>query len=305
MVVADCQYLERKFGVLTYMLKTTKCYGGIGMKYRYAICEWCLPVNGPSSVRLASQLGFDGIQLGDLGGASRGFPMNDECIQQLLLETASSCNIELQALHLQSLLHQDKMLYPPNTTQSDDLKLCIDKGIESCVALGIPTLFLSSFLKLFIYNKFQFENFAAHLRYANQMAQANGIQVLYESVLPLDKQYKMLELAGDGVGVLYDILNPICYGSGLPWEEIKQLGASLINQVHVKDRESDHRTYCLLGKGIAQAEKSAQALREIDWSGWLVAETVYTEMPFSEDTTSTDNAIVDLQTMKTLWDNKK
>ena len=42
------------------------------MKNKMAICEWCFPGLGRSALKLASDIGFEGIQLGDLGGASKG-----------------------------------------------------------------------------------------------------------------------------------------------------------------------------------------------------------------------------------------
>ena len=52
------------------------------MSKKCGICEWSFAVTGPSAIEYAGVIGFDGIQIGDLGGARNCFPLNDPHIQQ-------------------------------------------------------------------------------------------------------------------------------------------------------------------------------------------------------------------------------
>lgn len=113
------------------------------MKNKMAICEWCFPCLGRSALKLASDIGFEGIQLGDLGGASRRFPMNNREIQEEYLQASEEYGIELETLHLYTLTREGTMLYPFGTVQSDEAKLSIRNGVDACVAMKIPVLFLS------------------------------------------------------------------------------------------------------------------------------------------------------------------
>jgi sugar phosphate isomerase/epimerase len=136
-------------------------------------------------------------------------------------------------------------------------------------------LFLSSFFGSFIYNDYEFHNFAFHARYACELAAAKGITVVYECVLPLPRMLELLDTVGGGMKILYDTLNPYTFGSGDTAAEIAALGAARIDQVHVKDRYEDYKEFCLLGEGVGRYKIGVESLRSIDWCGWVVNESFH------------------------------
>ena len=73
------------------------------MSKKCGICEWSFAVTGPSAIEYAGVIGFDGIQIGDLGGARNCFPLNDPHIQQTYLEASSRFQVQLQSMHLPEL----------------------------------------------------------------------------------------------------------------------------------------------------------------------------------------------------------
>ena len=241
-------------------------------KLPLGICEWNLPIGGLSGIRMAADAGFDGIQIHEHGGYASGFPLNAPYTQRAYLEASESCHVALQTLHLRALALEGQMLYGRGTPEYDVAALSIDKGIEACVALKIPTLFLSSFFATFINSDYQLKNFADLLRYACEAAGDKGVSVAYETALPYSRLCALLEIADSQVDILYDFFNPLYYGIADPIEEIALLGDK-ISQVHVKDRLSNYRDPCLLCDGVGEIEKTAQLLREMDWGGWVVNET--------------------------------
>lgn len=273
------------------------------MKNRMAICEWCFPTLGPSALRFASDIGFEGIQLGDLGGASRRFPMNEPLIQEAYLQASADYNVEMQTLHLYTLTREGTMLYPANTPQGEEARLSIRKGVDACVAMKIPVLFISSFFATFIRNDaHDFQNFADHMKYACAYAKDHGVRVVYESVLNIERFLRMLDYVGPDLKVLYDICNPYFHGSGVPVEEIRRFvsayGKDIIDQIHVKDRTADFQNWSLLGEGGAKIADTAQLLREIGWSGWLISETYYFEFDKKDTRNSFELMRNDLANMK-------
>ena len=271
------------------------------MKSKMGICEWCLPFAGPGSIKLAADMGFDGVQIGDLGGSACNFPMNEQWVQEAYMQTAIEKDAELQTLHLRTLAQQGTMLYPRDTPQGQQAALSIRKGVEACSAMKIPTLFLSSFFATLIRNDYEFENYAAHLRYACDYGREKGIKIVYESVLPIDRFLKMRELAGEDLGILYDVVNPFVYGSGVPSDELRAFGKDAIDQIHVKDRGPDYKGFTLLGEGACRVEESADVLRQLNWSGWVVSETNFFELPFVEGRSTFALIKSDLCTMRRLF----
>ena len=65
----------------------------IGEKMKYGICEWSLPVSGTLAIRLAEEIGYDGMQLGEAGGRQMGYPLNDPRVQALYQETAAALSL--------------------------------------------------------------------------------------------------------------------------------------------------------------------------------------------------------------------
>ncbi len=276
------------------------------MKNKMSICEWCFPTLGPSALKFASDLGFEGIPLGDLGGATRRFPMNEPRIQEAYMQASADSNIEIQALHLYTLTREGTMLHPMNSPEGEAAMLSIRKGIDACVAMNIPVFFLSSFFATFIRNDaHDFMNFAKLLKYAVDYASDKGIQVVYESVLQIDRFLRMREIVGDELKILYDICNPYFHGSGVPVQEIKRFvdayGLDVINQIHVKDRTADFQNWALLGEGGAHVLETADLIHKIGWSGWLISETYYFEFDKNDPRGSFDLMERDLKNMRRIF----
>jgi len=252
------------------------------MKNKMAICEWCFPICGPSSVTLASEIGFDGIQLSDLGGVAKRYPMNERRIQEAYMEAAEKTHVELQTLHLHALTREGTMLFPMKSKEGQSAILSIKKGVEACEAMRIPTLFLASFFASLIRNDYEFYNFSAMLKFACQYGKDHGIRIVYESVLPIRRFLHMREVVGEELKILYDTLNPLTYGTGNPSEEIRAFGKEAIDQIHVKDRTSDFKSGCLLGEGVGRIMETAKTIKDIGWTGWIVNETYFFEFPYVE-----------------------
>lgn len=232
-------------------------------------------MNGPGAIAMAAKAGFDGIQIGDLGGAEQGYPMNSPAVQEAYLQAASDYNIVLQSLHPYGLQRAGGMLYPCNTPQGQQGMEEIKHCIEACVAMNIPSLMVSSFFATLLRNEWDFNAFAEQLRYACQLGRDNGVRIVYESVLTPKRILRMIEVAGDDLTICYDTLNPIRWGTGDPLNEIPQL-LPHIDHFHVKDAPFNLKGYEMIGKGAGKFLETAKLIRETGYSGWLVSENYYT-----------------------------
>jgi len=125
----------------------------------------------------------------------------------------------------------------------------INKGIKACVAIDIPVLMLSSFFNSLIGNEYEFRNFAFMLQYVCKTATANGLRIVFESILHIDRIIKLLNIMRKEFKIYYETFNPIRCGTGIPVEEIHRIRPDAIDHVHVKDAPKNMKDYCNLTEG--------------------------------------------------------
>ena len=249
---------------------------------RLGICEWCLPPVGPFSLVLAKEAGYEGIQLGDLGGAYLNFPLSNQRIQKEYMRMSEKTGIILQALHLHTLVREGTMKYPLDSPQGQKGTLSLRKGIEICSQMHIPTLVLSAFFASSLETQKEFDIFSTQLRYACDYAEKYGITIAFESVLSIDRILDMVRIVDSGLKICYDTVNPIRCHSGIPEYEIVQLGNALIDHFHIKDTTENLKQYCLIGTGCSNLPKITDAINRIHYSGWFISENYYFRSPIGD-----------------------
>lgn len=272
----------------------------MGEEMKYGICEWSLPVSGTLGIRLAGELGYDGIQLGEAGGRQMGYPLKHRRVQELYLETAQMCGIKLHSLNLGALLAEGTLNYAAETLQGQYARESLHKGFEVCSALGIGTIVITVNSQ----DDEQTSNVLNHLRYAVQLAAENGVEIAVESAQELPVILGILECMQEKIKICMDILNPLRFGSGNPQEQICIFGKERISHFHMKDSEKElfrigERGCTLLGTGDAGYEKSVELIRKMHYEGWVISENYYYLPPmFTDDADFVELARKDLRTMR-------
>lgn len=69
----------------------------VNKSYKLGICHWSMPIDGPYACKIASELGFEGIQL-EIGSYERGFPLSRRTVQQAYLELAEQYGIAFPSI---------------------------------------------------------------------------------------------------------------------------------------------------------------------------------------------------------------
>ena len=268
------------------------------MAEKLGICEWCFAVNGPDAIRYAGMIGFDGIQLGDLGGSGNCFPLNDPAIQKDYIETAKRSNIEFQSLHLFSLVREGGLQCPPTSSEGMRALHSIEKGLEAAKALKATKLLVTSYDACSIINDYDLECTAQMLKEACGRASEYGVQMVYESILRGDKLMEILDYVGPDLKICYDILNPVKFLRGDPVEEIRIFNTKWIDHVHLKDTPHNMKGFCRLGTGRGRFRESIQALKEIGFHGWYITENFYHLPPMGDIGSIFETARADLKIMQ-------
>lgn len=256
------------------------------MENKVGVCEWCLPVWGPFAVDFAADCGFEGIQLTDLRGPYRGFPMTNKCIQEGYKEASARTGVALGSMHLMSLSHTTGQVNPPNSLKGEMARLNLDKGIEGCVAMGIPVINVSGGNVGGVGGDIirePWENLISFLTYAVKACADHGIVVAYETCLQIQYLEEMLERV-HGLTVNYDIDNSIVVGTGF---QIPLNIPDKIDHVHIKesvvDKATGKKKFVITGEGEGKTAEGVRLLKEKGYKGWYYSESKYIEYILPED----------------------
>lgn len=267
---------------------------------KYGICEWSLPVSGTLAIRLAGEMGFDGLQMGEAGGRLMGYPLNNRRVQELYLETAQKYGQRLHSLNLGALLAEGTLNYAPETKQGGFARESLKKGFEACEALGIGTVVITVNSQ----DEEQMSNALAHLAYATELASEHGVEIAMESAQELSVILGILESMQEKIKICMDILNPLRFGTGNPQEQICIFGKEHISHFHLKDSAKDlfrmgERGCTLLGEGDAGFSESVELIKKMKYDGWVISENYYYLPPMCDESSDFfELARKDLLTMK-------
>jgi len=194
---------------------------GEPIKNKFGICEWVLPVKGPFSTRLASELGFQGIQLDDLGGYRDGFPLSNKRVQQGYLEEAEKYNVELISLGLNAFAKSGGLKNNRNTPERDSALKALEINIQCCADIGIPILMIPCFWSSFFMSVEENKGPVEILEYACRLAQDKNIIIGLESILSTSELMKLMKnLNYSNFKIFYDTQNPHFFNTAVAAEEI-------------------------------------------------------------------------------------
>ncbi|MDD5018149.1 MAG: sugar phosphate isomerase/epimerase [Eubacteriales bacterium] len=265
---------------------------------KFGICEWCLATSGPSALKTAAMIGFDGVQIGDLGGAGKGFPLLDMRIQSQYLEIAAQSNITIHSLHTHALTREGGMRYPLSSQKGEEAIDSFEKAVKVCVQMNIPTVMVASFDASNVKNDYDMKNTAEMLKLFDKIAFEKGILLTYEGVTSIDRVLWMIDYVGGTMKLCYDILNPVRFGSGNPCAELLKLDIGLIDHIHLKDAPYDMEGCCSLGEGGGHFSKTVRMIVQRGYKGWVLSENYYYLPPMNRIDTGTQLAQRDLTVMK-------
>lgn len=253
---------------------------------KVGVCEFCLPVWGPSSLDFAADCGFDGVQITDLRGAYRGFPLANKFIQEGYLDAAARTGLKIDSLHLMALSHSTGMICPKHSPKNEMARISIQKGIACCIDMGIKVLNLSGgdatamapVMDMEIWN-----NLISFLNYTVQSCAEHGIIVAYETCMDISRLYEFLDRI-PGLTINYDIENSVVVGTGF---QIPLNIPEKIDHVHIKDGLLDTKTGVkrpvITGTGTGNIAEAVRILKEKGYDGWYYSESKYCQYMLPED----------------------
>ncbi len=252
------------------------------------VCEWALPMTGPFAVRLAAEIGFDGLQLGDCGGKKMAYPLNHRRVQQEYLQAAETAGVSFHSIHTRTM-YQEKTIYASKgTPDSDRARMDILSAVTAAVDMKVPVVMISGFIGAG--DEEVFRNVADNLSYACSLGAEKGIVIAFESNLSNDDIFRMRERTGTGLKVCFDTCNPYIYDSGEAPEMLADMMATdpeIIDHYHVKDTRREEFLIgrpapILMGKGDSRIQESADIVLATGFDGWVISESYYYAEPINQ-----------------------
>lgn len=246
------------------------------------ICQWSLPVAGPYGVKVAKELGFSGIQI-DIGSYEDNFPLSHPLVQKGYKYYSEKYDIELLSIAVRPL-----DLYGTTRPKGDERKeialLAIEKSIAAAKSLEISRVMLPNFQDGEIKTNNDFKNVVETLKWACDLAAKSNIEIATENLLSAMELKKLFrEVDRKNLTLYFDTQNYFLnhrYDTASLIQDFKEY---LCDEIHVKDGAENVLSGALLGEGASAFDKSSEALKKINYNGWLVLENYYHLSPLSEE----------------------
>lgn len=216
-----------------------------------------------SSVESAKKAGMDGVEVG-VGGPADKLQIADAEFRAKIKDKVKETCVVVSSLSMD--------LLNGNPVATDEhglawLEQCIDAAKDlGAVGILVPFFGKAGLLKGKELNKDVVDPLVARMKEAGPKAKAAGVTLGLENTCSAKQNIEILDrIASDGVGVYYDIGNSTGGGYDVP-AEIREL-KSRICMFHFKDGNN------YLGEGKVKMDPIAEAIKAIDYKGWIVLET--------------------------------
>ena len=267
---------------------------------KIGVVEWYLPVQGPKAIDFCIRTGFEGMQMHDHGGRNANYPLLDERVHAMYEEELDGKNFSIYTLHPLDIARTPGIQFD---IHSDSGAKCLEnlkKTVETCVMYKIPTIMLASFAGSKYANRVQLQNTINNLREYINIAEANGVRIIYEGFSSLSVMLRILDELPE-LKLAYDTCNPLLFGFSEPLEDLEAIPEERIDCVHIKDADDGLNATCGIGEGCVDVKACLKILKKKNFDGWCFMETHYNEIPVALDGHGIDTMIKDIAYLRKNW----
>ncbi len=254
----------------------------VANRYKLAVPEWCLPGDSIFSIKMASALGLDGLQI-EAGFYDTGFKLGHPWVQQLYVEAAAEHNIELISIVMNDLNNHG--LRNGRGTEFGDIAYeGLEYALEAVAAMHIPVLMIPSFVNNDMHTEQDVQNTVEALQYACDKVAASGTIIATETAISSEKLIDLFKRVDrPNLKLFYDSQNYKCFRGYNPMDHLPVVYPYMVNQIHVKDGLGEAYSSKCLGEGDSHFEEQIAFLRQQDYKGWFVFENYYTQLPLRKE----------------------
>lgn len=264
---------------------------------KIGICEWSLPLDGPYACKLASDLGFDGLQI-NVGDYHRGFSMSRPLVQDAYMKMAEKSGIQFPSIAARVTDYYT--MFPSHDEQEANIvRSGIAAAIGACRAMGIPTLLIPNFEKSEMIGEREFAEALEVFQWACDEAGEDGIVIAAENTLSAEDTRRFFsEIARPNLKLYFDTQNYYLH-KGYDTPRLLDQLFDHVCEIHVKDGKGQDLSGALLGQGDTDFHGCIQVIRKHDYAGWIVIENYYDQKPLTDQDIDTSALIrSDLKTLQ-------
>lgn len=234
-------------------------------RQQIAVCQWCLPDSGPQGLKLAAELGYDGVEM-DMGLNRTEYSLLEPHILEQFLAARESAGIQTPSLAL-------NYLGLNNPAARKETEKTIDRAIEIAVKLSAATLQLCSFWHEGMRDEAEFSETVEILRYACGRAKSYGIAIGSENQLDVEGNLRLVKEVGEeNFGIYFDTANPYLFDDREGLAMLPLLYPHIC-ELHIKDYRKAEKWECVpLGEGQCYALEAAGLLKARGYKNWTVVE---------------------------------
>lgn len=246
------------------------------------VCAWSLPAEGLDTIRICSEMGFEGMVL-DFGRPQQDYPLSDESLIRTYQQEALTYGVKLETLALNVFNHL-RMI-----DRNNQLDACaiFTKAVHTARLFGMKVLQVPSFGKGIILTRDDLLKTAGCLRTLCDEAADAGMKVVSENALTAEENMMLVEAVDrENFRLCFDTANPYLLGDSLDGPGVLRGILPYVEEVHMKDLVKDEPEgfhYVQLGSGEVRLSESISLLREYAYSGWVHLENIYEEAYLAED----------------------
>lgn len=230
-------------------------------RFKVGVTDWNLGQEGKlSSIALARQIGFDGVQV-SIGKGTDKLPLAERSLQKAFLDESKRVGLKVASLCLE-VLHR-------NVLKSDPLgQRWVADSIPIATAMGVRVVLLPFFGKGALATTAEMDYVGDALREIAPAAEKAGVTLGLEDTISAKDNVRIMERTkSPAVLTYYDVGNSTKGGFDVI-EEIRWLGKDRICEVHLKDNPH------YLGEGTIDFKAVVAALADVGFAEWAQLETV-------------------------------
>lgn len=245
---------------------------------KFGACEFALPGNCIGSVKLAHDVGLDGLQLGFMN-YERGIMLSQKWMRDYYMEEADRWGIEIPSMAMCELDFYG-LNNPKNTPKGAIAWMLLDQAIEAAIDMKMKAIMVPSFNDAMMRTDDDIKRTAVALQYACDAVKEYDMVIATENTLTLEKNAELFALVNrDNLKAFYDSQN---YVSTLGWKQVPMLEGLmplLYPEIHVKDGIGSYGSSKLLGEGDTDFYGTMRVLKQHNYKGYIHLENFYDRMP--------------------------
>ncbi|MFP4171919.1 MAG: sugar phosphate isomerase/epimerase family protein [Candidatus Hydrogenedentota bacterium] len=266
------RFTRRGFMITSAAAAATAALGPWGkpraaVDIRLSACDWSLRMSAnPEGLDVAKELGLDGLEVSATDEARDEIKLADPAFRERYKEAMERTGLPVSSVGM-AFLNQAPFARDPRGPA------WLEQTIEAAADLEAEVILMAFFGDGDLRDEdgepreTDVDTLVERLRDAAPMAEDAGVILGIENWLSADQNMAILErVESHAVQVYYDVRNSTVRGYDVP-AEIRRLGGRIAPSIHFKD--GDHA----LGEGRVDFHGVAEAMRDIQYSGWVTLET--------------------------------